>query len=102
MKFAPLAALLLVTAAASPALADAHMEAAEATTATFTLNTPIETLMADENAKAVVLATLPGLDEHPAYGQFKGMSLKEVQPWSQGMITDEALAEIEAALAELG
>ena len=99
MKFAPLAALLLVTAAASPALADAHTEAAEVA---YTIDMPIQMLMANDAAKAVVLATLPGMDEHPSYEQFKGMSLKELQPWSQGMITDEALTEIAAGLAKLG
>ena len=33
--------------------------------------------MANETTKAIVLAELPGLDEHPAYGQFKALSLKK-------------------------
>lgn len=99
MKFAPFAALLLLTAAAAPALADAHTEATE--TAAATINTPIETLMADDATKAVVLASLPGIDEHPAYGQFKGMSLVELQPWSQGLITDAILEKITADLVAL-
>jgi hypothetical protein len=57
--------------------------------------------MADDQAREVVLAEMPGLDEHPAYGQFKAMSLKAVQPYSQGMVTDEMLANISAGLAEI-
>ena len=101
MKFASLAALLLIAGAASPVMADDHAESSEAAAA-FSIGTPIEALMADDAAKAVVTAHLPGLDEHPAYGQFKAMSLVELQPWSQGMITDEALESIAAGLAALG
>ncbi len=108
MKFAPLAALMLMAGIATPALADGHTETTDAATdaatdtAAATINTPIEMLMANDAAKAVVLAHLPGIDEHPAYGQFKGMSLVELQPWSQGMITDEVIEKITADLAELG
>jgi len=101
MKFASLAAVLLIAGGAMPAMADGHAEASEASAA-FSINTPIEVLLANDDAKAVVFAYLPGLDEHPAYGQFKAMSLVELQPWSQGQVTDEALEGIAAGLAELG
>jgi len=103
MKIA-LLALPLLFAATAPALAqdaDADEMAAETAEAELTIDSPIEVLMADEAARAVVLAELPGLDEHPAYGQFKAMSLKAVQPYSQGMVTDEMLASISAGLAEI-
>jgi hypothetical protein len=114
MKFAPLAALLLLSGA--PAFADGHAETqnaapmdatAEALTSTeeaaaaFSIDTPIETLMADEAAKAAVTKHLPGLDAHPAYGQFKTMSLTELMPWSQGLITGELLQSISAELQAL-
>jgi hypothetical protein len=101
MKFAPLAALGLAAVALT---APAHAEDAAATTATaaaFTIDTPIETLMADERAKAAVSAHLPGIDQHPAYEQFKALSLKAVAPFSQGLITDELLAKIAADLAAI-
>lgn len=97
LKFAPIAALLMVAGAATPALADDHAEAAAA----FTIDTPIVTLMADEAAKAVVLRHLPGIDEHPQYDGFKSMSLKQVQPFSGGVINDEILAAIATDLAAL-
>ncbi len=99
MKLAPIAALLMLAGLATPVLADGHAETAPAK---LSLDTPIEVLLANPAAKAVVFAHLPGIDEHPAYGQFKGMSLVELKPWSQGMITDATLENIAEGLASLG
>ncbi len=100
MKLTPLAAAALAVAAlAAPALAEDT--AATATAAAFSIDTPIEALMADERAKAVVTANLPGIDQHPAYEDFKALSLKALAPFSQGIITDEILAKIEAELAAI-
>lgn len=102
MKLAPLAALgLALAAVTAPAAAQTAPAAPAAPAALFSVDTPIETLMADERAKAVVAANLPGLDQHPAYDQFKALSLKALAPFSQGMITDEMLAKIEAELAAI-
>jgi|TARA_R100000049_G_C1952106_1_gene100763 hypothetical protein len=98
MKTALFALPLLLATTIAPAIAQDDHSGHEA--AAYTLETPIETLMANETTKAIVLAELPGLDEHPAYSQFKALSLKAVQPFSQGMITDETLAKISAKLAE--
>lgn len=94
LALAPLAAIT-----AAPALAD---EAAAAKASALTINSPISALMANEAAKAVVVKHLGPLDQHPMYDQFKAMSLVDVQPWSQGAISDEALANIKADLARLG
>ena len=100
LYFLAVPALLAATVAgaqdATPP-AEAPAEAA----AKLTIDTPIEALMADEKAKAVVDANLPGIADHPAYGQFKAMSLKAVQPFSGGVITDEALTKIAEGLAKL-
>lgn len=103
MKFAPLAALgLAVTALTNPAFADDSAPTA-ATAAAFTIDTPIEALMADERAKAIVAKHFNGMDltQHPAYEQFKSLSLKSVAPFSQGMITEDMLTKISADLAEI-
>jgi hypothetical protein len=92
------AAALGLAGLCAPAFAD---DAAEATAAAFTVEMPIATLMADDRAKAAVLGNLPGIDQHPAFPQIQGMSLKDIQPFSQGMITDEALAKIAAELAAI-
>ncbi|MET4133110.1 hypothetical protein ABIE62_002255 [Porphyrobacter sp. MBR-155] len=103
MKFIPLAALGLAAAALTAPAFAAEDDAATTTAAAaaFTVDMPIEALMADERAKAAVLTTLPDLDQHPAYEQFKAMSLTAVAPFSQGMITEEVLAKIAADLAAI-
>jgi hypothetical protein len=99
MNFAPLAALGLALAAiTAPAVVTAQTTApADA----LTIDTPIETLMADERSKAVVTKHLPGIDQHPAYEDFKALSLKSLAPFSQGMITAELLEKIAAELATI-
>ncbi|MFA5990043.1 MAG: hypothetical protein WC803_10610 [Sphingomonas sp.] len=107
MKFIACAALsaLLV----SPALAQTAPSAAPATPAAqpagavakFNLETPIEAIAANEMAKAVLNANIPGITEHPAFDQFKALSLKALQPLAQGAITDDQLKKIEAELAAL-
>ncbi len=103
MKLAPLAALGLAAAALNtPALAEDTATAtatAAPMAAAFTVETPIESLMADERAKAVVVKHLPGIDQHPSYDQFKAISLKSLAPFSQGLITEELLTKIAADLA---
>ncbi|MEL6487938.1 MAG: hypothetical protein AAFQ13_12445, partial [Pseudomonadota bacterium] len=81
--FAPALATLLALGAPTPLLADGHSEATEATTAALTIDSPIEQLMADEQAKAIVTKHFDGQDvsEHPMYDQFKAMSLKDVAPF---------------------
>jgi hypothetical protein len=102
MKFAPLAALGLALAAiTAPVAATAQDDATAAPMAMFTIETPIEALMADERAKAVVVKHLAGIDQHPAYDQFKALSLKSLAPFSQGLITDEVLEKIAADLAAI-
>jgi hypothetical protein len=41
------------------------------------------------------------LTQHPAYEQFKSLSLKSVAPFSQGMITEDMLTKISADLSEI-
>ncbi|MEO0699790.1 MAG: hypothetical protein AAFY81_08745, partial [Pseudomonadota bacterium] len=94
-------AALLAFGAAAPVLADGHMEEAEAKAEALTIDSPLEQLMADKDAKAIVTKNLGGQDvsEHPMYDQFKAMSLKDIAPFSQGMITDDTLAKIDADLS---
>ncbi|QIG78427.1 hypothetical protein [Stakelama tenebrarum] len=69
--------------------------------ARFSTDTPIEELVADAEAKAVLDANIPGLTEHESYDMFKSMSLKQLAPYSQGAITDELLAKLETELTEI-
>lgn len=74
---------------------------APAVAAKFNLDTPIEALVADAKAKAVLDANLPGLTAHPSYDMFKMLSLRAVQPMSGGKLTDEALKKVEIDLAAI-
>lgn len=95
------------TAAVAPATpvapaAPAATPAAGATMAgKFSLDTPIETIVADATGKAAIDANMPGMTAHPAFDQFKSMSLKQLQPLAQGQITDEQLAKVAVALAAI-
>ncbi|MEM7665409.1 MAG: hypothetical protein AAF250_06090 [Pseudomonadota bacterium] len=100
MKFAPIAAALLI-ATGAPALADDSAGKVAASTAAFSIDMPIEQLVADERSKAVLDKHIPNIQDHPAYGQFKAMSLKELQPWSQGAITEDLLEKISTDLAAI-
>lgn len=103
LLFATATALLLLAPAVSAqdAPAAAPTEPAATALAKFGLDTPIEALVADEKAKAVLEANLPGVTTHPSYEMFKGMSLRQVQPYSEGKLTDELLKTVEAHLAEI-
>lgn len=94
----PVAACASVQDAPTP---EADPQPAVAAMSVFTLDTPIERLVADPAARAVLDRELPGLTTHDLYGQFKGMSLKALKPFSDGLITDERLAAVEAGLKAL-
>ena len=106
---------ILALALAAPALAQSHdhgtmAPAAPAAPAApvaptvadkFTLDTPLEQIVADPKGKAVIDADLPGVTTHQAYDMFKSMSLTQLMPMSQGKITPEALAKTGADLAKI-
>ena len=61
----------------------------------------IEELVANPAAKAILDKDVPMLTSHPAFDQFKAMTLKALQPLSQGVLTDEILATVQADLDKL-
>ncbi|CAN5900931.1 hypothetical protein BH11PSE1_BH11PSE1_28160 [soil metagenome] len=81
---------------AAPALAQAPAPAALSVE-----STPIESLVANPAAKAVLDKDIPGLTTHEAYDQFKSMTLTQVAPMSQGAMTDEMLKTVQADLDKL-
>jgi hypothetical protein len=97
------AAAALSVLAAAPAFAQAPAPApAPAAGALSVESTPIETLVANPAAKAVLDKDLPGLTSHEAYDQFKAMTLTQVAPMSQGAITDAALKTVQGDLDKIG
>lgn len=102
MKLFAVAALLTLTAA--PAFAQTAPAApapAVPGAAKLTIDSPIEALVADPAAKAVLEGVIPGLSAHPAYDQFKAMSLTQVQPYSGGAVTDDMIKKITDGLAAI-
>ncbi|MCH7863225.1 hypothetical protein ACQKOH_06120 [Sphingomonas sp. NPDC092331] len=96
---APVAAFAQNAPAPAPAATPAP---AAAPAAKFSADTPIEALFANEGAKAVLVADgLGDIDKHPAYEQFKAMSFRAIQPFSEGKLTDEILAKLDADLAKV-
>jgi hypothetical protein len=103
MKFVLLAAALMLPVVASaqtakPA-APKTSAPAPAATARFTLDTPIETIVADPAGKAVIDKDLPGTTTHPMYDQFKGMSLNQVAPMAPDKLTPETLTKVATDLS---
>ncbi len=85
---------------APPAAAPAPMATTE--TAKFTVDTPIEQLVANEQAKAVLMTVLGAdITQNPFYDQIKAMSFAQVQPLSQGQITDETMKKLAEGLAAI-
>ncbi|MEL7444558.1 MAG: hypothetical protein AAGK02_01945 [Pseudomonadota bacterium] len=102
MNFASVATAILLVTAPAAAFADGHGDhSEEKVEAPLSLDTPIEQLVADEAAKAILEKHIPGISQHPSYEQFKALSLRTVQPFSQGAITPEMLDAIAADLEKL-
>jgi len=98
-------ALLTVTAPAlaqtSPAPTPAPTTA-PAATAKFNLDTPIETLVADPAAHAVLTADFGGdITANPQYDNFKAMSLNQVQPYAPDKMPAALMTKIAADLAAI-
>ena len=69
------------------------------TLVSFTLDTPIEQLLADPRARAVLDADLPGMSADPNLPKFQLMSLRQLQPMTGGQMSNALLAKTGADLA---
>ena len=67
----------------------------------YTLETPIEVIVANPRGEAVINKYIPKLLSNPNYDSFKGMSLKTLAMFSRGQLTDEKLALVKADLGAL-
>ncbi len=93
--------LMVASFAVAPAFAQSAAPVVTPAAAKFTIDMPIEAIAADPKAKAVLDAVFPGMTTHAMYEQFKGMSLKALQPMASDKITDEGIAKLAAELASL-
>lgn len=109
MKLILTAALLLAAPAAfaqnapAPTPAPAADAAAPASAAKFNLDTPLETLVADPGAKAVLTTDFGGMDVTtlPMYDSIKTMSLSALGQMAPDKLPPELLKKVEADLAPL-
>jgi hypothetical protein len=67
--------------------------------ATLTLDTPVERIASNPAGRLVLGAKLPQVLSHADYESFKSMSLRQLLPLSQGLLTEQGLAAAEAELA---
>lgn len=88
-----------LTFVAAPVMAETAAPAAAP--AKFSIDMPIEAIAADAKAKAVLDAVFPGMTTHAMYEQFKGMTLKQLQPMASEQITDAGIAKLTTELAAL-
>lgn len=100
MKQVALGMILALVAPIAATAADTGAVAAT-TAAKFTIDTPIQDIVANEQGKAVIERNFPGLIARPEYEMFKAISLKALQPYSNGKITDEMLAKTQSELAAI-
>lgn len=70
-------------------------------TTSFTLDTPIDRLIADPRARAVLDRNLPGLSGDENLPKFRALSLRQFQPLTGGQLTGALLSKVEADLAKI-
>ena len=103
MRYALIATLLVLGAAAAPAFADPAAAPAAVTAAKpyTTATTNIGDLLADPASKAIVDAHIPGFSANPQIQMASGMTLRAVQQMAPDKVTNEMLDGIDADLAKL-
>ncbi|HWW57144.1 MAG TPA: hypothetical protein VN047_09660 [Sphingopyxis sp.] len=101
MAAAPASAQDTAAPAPVPAAPAPAADAVPASDAKFNLDTPLQDIVADEKGKAVIEKHFPGMIALPEYEMFKAISLTQLQPYSNGKITDEMLAATAKDLAEI-
>jgi hypothetical protein len=102
---APVSAPASTTTAASPpantAASPPANTAASPAAPAYSRNTPVEKLVSDPAAVAVLNKDLPGLLTAPEFAIFKSMSLKQLQQASGGDLSEVDVAKAEADLQAL-
>jgi para-nitrobenzyl esterase len=104
MRFATLAAALSLAMASTTAFAQSPSAATAPAAAGgpySSTTTDIGTLLDDPAAKAVLVKHLPEMAKSDQIDMARSMTLKDVQQYAPDMITDKALADLDAELATL-
>lgn len=77
------------------------MAFAENTPTYSTTATPISELLDNPKTRVVMDRYFPSLADHPQASMFRGMTLKDIQPFSDGRIQDKQLEAVDHDLAKL-
>lgn len=104
MRFVILATALTLATGSTAAFAQTAAPAASAPAAAghySTAATEIGTLLDDPAAKAVLFKYLPEMAKSDQIDMARGMTLKDIQQYAPDMVTDKALANVDADLAAL-
>jgi opacity protein-like surface antigen len=91
----------LLAAAALAAAVIAPAAFADETPKYSTKTTTIGALLANEETKKAFAEVLPEVASNEQIEMAAEMTLPDIQPMAQGMITDEKLKELDAKLAEI-
>ena len=67
----------------------------------FSIESKLGDLLDNETTKAILEKHLPGISTHPQIAMGRGFALSMVAKFSGGLITDDALEKIQAALQAL-
>jgi 2-polyprenyl-6-methoxyphenol hydroxylase-like FAD-dependent oxidoreductase len=65
----------------------------------LSLDLPIEQIVNEPGGKSALDAHIQQLTSHEMYAMFKSMTLHQLQPMSEGLITDAVLAQIEKEIS---
>ncbi|WP_343890966.1 hypothetical protein [Sphingomonas oligophenolica] len=99
--------LVLASAALIPAAAIAAPQAAvppsaqSAVAGGYTMDTPVEVIVADPRAKAILDTNFPGMTAHERFAELKTRSLNELRPILEQHFSAEQIAMAAAELARL-
>jgi hypothetical protein len=67
----------------------------------FTLDTPVDKIAADQRGKEILVRDLPGLMASRSYVLFDDMSLSQIATVSGGKLTQTKLDKVQADLSQL-
>lgn len=67
----------------------------------LTIDSPLKDLLADPKTKAVLEKHFPGVSTNPRLQMAMGMTLKQIAPFSQGMINDAKIKAVDEDLKKI-
>lgn len=102
MAFAALTpAFLMGCSAQTPNKGVPSIGAAAVPGPNFSLDTPVETIAANQRGKAILERDMPGLMSSGSYLLFEDMSLSQIATMSGGRLTETKLNLVQTDLAQL-